>query len=299
MNAETKIMQRSSSRRFPLAWAALVAAAALAPGLAARGAHAQAQNVVGEVASVSGVAVAQAPGGEERTLGCGDPIYRGDRITTGEDSSVGITSGDFWTGLGGETEATFDQTAAGAPRLSVAKGQLRVIDAGAAAAAAAAPAALYTPGLVAMDAGTDTEALVFGEKVGTVAMICGWDDALAVDAAGTATGSLVTDPGECAIGKPKEAIYAAPATHEALPVKADMACGAGRPFDVAGHQFLPSVAAAGVLAAPAARQGPGVAAFSGFGPTSCQITGCGGVAAAAAPPGGRGLIVRGPRPAGQ
>jgi hypothetical protein len=269
-------MQRSETPSFraPAPIAALVLGAALA--LAAGPALAQSR-VVGEVGSVSGLALAQTPGQQPRELACGDPIYAGDRVVTSERSSLGVVSGDFWTGLGPETETTFADTAAGAPQVDLAKGHLRVIDA---SAAAPAPAAIYTPGLVALDSGTDTEALVFGEKVGTVAMICGWDQAIDVDGRGASTGSLITEPGECAIGKPREKVYGAPATHEPLPVSANDACGAGRPFDVAGHHFLPAVAA-GV--APTLPAGPTVAAFAGFGPASCQITGCGGAARAAAP----------------
>jgi hypothetical protein len=267
--------------------------AALVLGLAADRAGAQSP-AVGEVGSVQGVVLATTPGEQPRALGCGDPIFAGDRIATGEASSVGIVSGDFWTGLGAETEGTFDETAAGSPRVTLAKGHLRLIDA---SAAAPSPAAIYTPGLVALDAGTDTEALAFPEKVGTVAMICGWDDALAVDGAGTSTGSLVTDPGECAIGKPKEAVFAAPAAHTALPVSASAACGAGKAFDVAGHQFLPAVAAAGLAAAPAAT-GPPVGVFAGFGPATCQIAGCGtsGAVAPAAAPAQPGIVFGPPRP---
>lgn len=278
-----------SSIRYARSWVSVVAA--LAAGLTAASAGAQGR-VVGEVASVAGMALAQAPGEEVRSLACGDPIYAGDLIVTGEDSSLGILSGDFWTGLGADTEMTFETTQAGAPRLDLAEGQIRVIDA---SAASPTPARVSAPGLVAPNAGRDTEALAFTEKVGTVAMICGWDDPLQVSAAGPAGGALGIQPGECAVAKPKEALYSAPASHAALPVSADAACAA-EPYQVAGPHFVPQQVAA--VAAPPPAYSAAVSPFQGPSYAPCQLAACAGLAPQGAAGARRPRTILQPRPQG-
>lgn len=209
---------------------ALVAGAALA-GLAPA---ATADEAAGRVVAVRGTVMAQAPGEELRQLECNDPVFPGDRIVSSKGAALGILSDGIYSGLDESTKLDFSTTQSGAPDLSLVDGHLRMVD-----ARGGERARIATPGLVAADAGTDTEAFAFGEKVGVVSMVCPWNDALAVHSAAGPEG-IRAGVGSCAIHKPKEPLYVAGATEPRLGVLNDH-CS---PLPVAG-------AAAGRFGSPA------------------------------------------------
>jgi len=235
----------SHPHRFAIGVPVVAVAAALAGAVAG---SAAADETIGRVVAVRGEVTAQAPGGEPRTLRCDDPIYAGDQLSTAADGRLGVLSGGIYSGIGEKSAMRIDSTEAGAPSLDLQRGHLRVVDA---ESGAQAPARLETPGLVAQNAGHDTEALVFPEKAWKVSMVCAYDDPVAVTRAAKGDGTSA-EPGTCAVDKPREPLFTAQATHPRLPVIQDdchlaapVAGGAldyfGSPADVA---LGPDVAAA-------------------------------------------------------
>lgn len=218
---------------------------------------ASAATSVGHVVSVEGEAYAQAPGEEARRLECDSPIYRDDLITTMEDPGLAIMSGDAYVRLAGNSTMRFGIQQMGPPALDLQKGQVRLIDMG----NGSRTGSISTPGLLVADARSNSEALVFTEKVWTVSMICSRDDALGVERVGNPSERMVSNPGQCTISKPKERLYTAAASHDPLELLARAQCTplevqvglANRfaPGDLAG--LLPAVAAGPPgLAPPAA-----------------------------------------------
>jgi hypothetical protein len=212
---------------------------------------------VGRVVAVRGEAYATAPGGEPRALSCDSPIYVGDEITTADAAGLGVLSGAFYARLGEGSELRFARTSSGTPDLDLAVGHLRLLDAG---EAGTPVGRIVTPGLVAAKASRDSEALVLREKISLVSMICGWDGGLDVSRVGRPGQVAHPASGQCAIGKPREALYTAKASHNKLPIMDEAACPTPdelrlglitdrfTPYDVAS--MLPPVDAAGPILMP-------------------------------------------------
>jgi hypothetical protein len=222
-------------------WVAIAIAACMAPTVAT------AETPVGYVVSVEGEAYAQAPGEEARPLECDSPIYRHDLITTMVNPGLAIMSEDTYVRVAGNSTLRFGTLNSGPPDLDLQTGHLRMIDMG----NGTRTGRIGTPGLVLADAGSNSEAIVFPEKIWTVSMICSRDDSLAVERNGKPGERMVSAPGQCAISKPKEPLYVAAASHEPLELLARAQCGpldlqlgvADRfaPGDLAG--LLPAVSA--------------------------------------------------------
>ena len=225
----------NASTRWLPALAAGLLVAASTPAIAAED--------VGRVVAVRGHVTAQAPGEPERKLDCNDPIYAGDRIVSAEAGGLGIMSDGVYSGLNEKTTVDFRTTAEGAPALSLQRGHLRVLD-----AAGEEPARIETPGLLASNAGDDTEAIVFPEKAGTVSMVCPWEDPVGVARVLDPAVGTRPDPGQCAIDKPKEPLFLAEATHPKLGVINDHCTPVA---GLIGQRFLPDVAAGPPMSMPA------------------------------------------------
>lgn len=182
---------------------------------------AEAQPAVGYVVSVTGEAYAQAPGEAGRRLECDSPIFRDDLITTMEDPGLAIMSGDAYVRLAGNSTLRFGALNSGPPDLDLQTGQVRMIDMG----DGTRTGRIATPGLLLADARSNSEAIVFAEKVWTVSMICSRDEALAVERNGNPGERMVSAPGQCTISKPKEPLYTAAASHDPLELLARTQCG--------------------------------------------------------------------------
>jgi hypothetical protein len=241
---------------------------------------AAAEQEIGRVVAVRGQATAQAPGGAPRSLQCNDPIYAGDQIEIADEGVLGVLSGGIYAGMGQKTRLEMQATDGGAPRLDLQQGHLRVLDAESGGSAAR----IQTPGLLAYDAGRDTEALVYPEKAWTVSMVCAYEDPVQVTRAAKGDGTRAL-PGRCAIDKPREALFTAPANHPRLAV-IDDECGTPLLTPVAGtaldHFGSPADVAAGPDVAAAAFRSPtlapAVAGVSGVKRLrdSCDAGTCGG-----------------------
>jgi len=197
--------------------AALVCAALL-PGAAVVG---QDREPVGRAVSVRGAVFAQAPDEDRRILACRDPIYEGDRVLTLDGSAVGIDSGSYHSRRGENTVVEFGRLASGPPRVDLVSGHMRLIDS---AGRNPDSAELLTPGLRLARTGPDQDALVFREKAGVVSMVCAWEDPLQVARRSDDAQRLDAVPGSCVVGKPREALYAANASHPQLAVLMRDAC---------------------------------------------------------------------------
>jgi hypothetical protein len=193
----------------------LASTASFVPGAA------EAQPAIGYVVSVTGEAYAQASGEEGRRLECDSPIFRDDLITTMEAPGLAIMSGDAYVRLAGNSTLRFGTLNSGPPDLDLQTGQVRIIDMG----DGTRTGRIATPGLLLADARSNSEAIVFAEKVWTVSMICSRDDALGVERNGNPGERMVSAPGQCTISKPKEPLYTAAASHDPLELLARTQCG--------------------------------------------------------------------------
>jgi hypothetical protein len=239
------------------------------------------QEPVGRVVSVRGAVFAQAPGEERRILQCRDPIYAGDRVLTLDASEVGIDASSYYVRLGPKTTTEVGALASGAPRLDLVQGHLRLIDS---AEGEGATAELSTPGLRVARTGPDQDALVFAEKAGTVSMVCAYGAPLSVARRTDPLKALEATPGGCVVGKPREALFAAQATHPQLAVLMRDACEELAIVPVSDH-FSTEDVALGPLAAGAGSGAPNPSAPAfGNGPAQpCSGGGC----ARSGPPGGQ------------
>ena len=243
---------------------------------------AAADETVGRVVAVRGTVKAQAPGQPLRDLECNDAIYEGDRIITSRDSKLGMISGDIYSGMNERTTLEYTTTEEGTPKLALEQGHLRVLD-----SSQTDRARILTPGLLAYDAGTDTEAFAFPEKAWTVSMVCPWDQSLAVTRVAAGHEGTRPQPADCAIDKPREPLFTSAATHAKLPViddlctpaipvaahaasrfasPADVALGPPPPVEAAGPGLSigpPIAGAAGSQGLPIACDVPGTCAVSG------------------------------------
>ncbi len=185
---------------------------ALIGSLAIAGA-ALAADELGRVSAVAGEATAQQPGAEPRALACGDPVFAGDTLRTSSDSHVGVQQGDVATHLDANTQVVIGRTAQDTPSARLLAGKVRMID----PRDEGAPAQLAALDADARVSGNDAEAYLFSEKVGPYAMLCEWDEPLAVS---RGPESKTADPGECVIAKPKEPLYTANAHDARIPALA-------------------------------------------------------------------------------
>jgi len=176
---------------------------------------------VARVVGVRGSVVATAPGEPSRVLRFDSPVYVGDEIVTARGAALGLLSGSYYIGLDEATTATIGLADTAAPDVEVLAGRARLLDSGGGAAAR-----VSTPGLLAANAGTDTDVFAFPEKGGLVSMICPNEGAVRATRAGEA---LAPAAGDCAVAKRGEALYAAHADHPSLGVLAETGG-----FDLAG-----------------------------------------------------------------
>lgn len=256
----------------------LLLCALLLPGAAI---VSESREVVGRVVSVRGAVFAQSPGEERRTLECRDPIFEGDRVLSLGSSAAGIDAGTYYARLGENTVVEVGRQATGQPKLDVVEGHLRLIDS---AGGNGDPAELSTPGLRVARPGPDQDAVVLKEKAGVVSMVCAYDEPVSVARRANPAERLTAAPGGCVVGKPREPLYAAEATHPQLAVLMRDACEDLAIVPV-GNRFSPADVAlgptllAGTSGSPA---GPGGAAPPpsnppfGPGPTLPCSGNCGG-----------------------
>ncbi len=241
MTPQVSILSRCQRRAFrPFAVAAVLVSLAFAP-------MAVAQTTVGYVVSVEGESYAQLPGEEARLLECDSPIYRHDAITTLDHDGLAIMSGDSYVRLAGKSTMHFRTLNAGPPDLDLETGHVRVIDMG----DGSRTSRISTPGLVLADSRSNSEAIVFAEKIWAVSMVCSGDETLAVERRNNPVERMTSAPGQCTVSKPKEPLFLAAASHDTLGLLARAECGpleiqlgvADRfaPGDVAS--LLPAVAA--------------------------------------------------------
>ncbi len=206
----------------------------LAVALAAPAAPATAEpEVAGRVVALTGSAKALAADDSARPLACHDPIFVGERVVTDTGSRIGVVSAAVYTGLNEDTKVRFAQER-GLPHLELQKGHLRVVDTGSGDAAR-----VDTPGLRVRTADRDTEAFAFGEKTGTLSMVCPWEAGVTVERLGQAREHRHVGAHECGVGKPGEALFTTTANHERLPVLA-RSCGAQATAGPVELRFTPS-----------------------------------------------------------
>jgi hypothetical protein len=180
-------------------------------------APAWADDPVGHVTSLVGDVRASGPGGADRALACGDPVFAGDTVTTGSGSSAGILMDDVLARVDAESALTVSRTAAAAPDAQLDRGRVRVID----ARDAGEPARLGARNAEMRVAGNDAEAYVLSEKVGPYAMFCEWDAPLAVSRGAE---TKQADPLHCVIAKDAEPLYVANAHDERIPATGGPEC---------------------------------------------------------------------------
>jgi hypothetical protein len=190
-----------------------IVAAALVLVVALGATTAQAGSEAARVIGVRGQALAQTPGEAPRVLHYDSAVFAGDRLVTSAGAGLGLLAGVHYVGLDESTTATLRMTDTGAPDLEVSVGRVRLLDSGGGAAAR-----LATSGLRAVDAGTDTEAFAFPEKVGLISMICPNEGTVNTTRRGE---QLAPGVGDCAVSKPGEALYVARAGNPPLEVLAD------------------------------------------------------------------------------
>jgi len=174
------------------------------PWKAAEGeiAEEEGQRVVGRVVGLRGIVYAQTPGESRRRLIENAPIYPGDRLTTAKGAQLGVLSGDYYTGLDGETTLTYTKRGHGAPHVSLERGDVRVINSG-----DGAQARIETPGLLAANGSSDTRAYAVEEKAWVVSVVCALEGQVQV--AGPGGESMVVGQGGCAASKGAEGVFAA------------------------------------------------------------------------------------------
>ena len=213
---------------------------------------------LGRVSAVSGSATAQQPGGEVRPLACGDPVYPGDTLRTGNDSHVGVQLDDVATHLDPNSQVVLGRTDVNTPSARLLAGKVRMID----PRDEGEPAQLAVLDAEGHVKGNDAEAYLFSEKVGPYAMLCEWSDPLPVTRGNE---KKVADPGDCVIAKPKEPLYTANAHDQRIPALAQE-CAPGP--DLASinsplnHLTPRDVASAGPMGSDMAGFGPVTAAAS-------------------------------------
>ncbi len=212
------------------------APAAGAPGTAGRagqtppgvGAQPPGAAEVARVETLLGQATAGRSGGALRTLVCGDPVFQGERVSTGPESRVGLMRDDVYAQLDSASTIAVDLTPEGALDVSLEAGGVRVVD----ARSAGPPVRLSTFGATAEFVGGDVDA--YSRDGDTAGLICTHGRPLSVAGQGAAT---TVPPDQCVgTGSPDGAIgvaaapdapiraAAAPARRLALPQSAAEEC---------------------------------------------------------------------------
>ena len=224
----------------------------------------ESREVVGRVVSVSGAVFAQAPGEERRALACRDSIYEGDRVLTLDDSDAGIDAGTYYARLAENTVVDIGRQSTGQPKLDLVDGYLRLIDA---ASGHGDPAELSTPGLRVARPGPDQEALVFREKVSVVSIVCAYEKPVSVARRTNPDIRMTAPSGKCVVGKPREDLYFAQASHPQLAVLVSNACE-DLAMVSAGSRFSPGDVAlgSGVFASASGAVGTPAPIAPPFGP---------------------------------
>jgi hypothetical protein len=233
------------------------------------GALADDTSLVGQVVSLSGTAYAERPGTQRRALGCGDPIHAYDRVLVSSEGRLGVLSEAVYTQIEEETELRFGASEESAPQLELVEGRVRVVDTR--LGTTAPRMSLATPQAQARGLGTDSEAYILAEKSGRYSLVCEWGKPLAV--ARRAGGeSLITEPGECAVAKEREALYKESAHAERIPLAGGDACGPGAIVGPVAQRFATTD-----VAAPPLSSGLFAPAPPAFDRQPCDTVGCLGV----------------------
>ncbi len=217
---------------------ALLLCVLLMPGAAV---VSESRQLVGRVVSVRGAVFAQSPGEQRRVLECRDAIYEGDHVLTLDGSDSGIDAGTYYIALGENTLVEVGRQSTGQPKLDLVDGHLRLIDS---AGGNGDPAELSTPGLRVARPGPDQDALVFSEKAGVVSMVCAYQQPVSVARRTNPGSRLAATPGGCVVGKPREDLYSAQASHPQLAVLMRDACEELAMVPV-GNRFSPGDVALG------------------------------------------------------
>lgn len=177
-------MHGASSTRRALVLAVLLGTLPLEPALA--------EEVIGRVVSIDGDVFAAAPGEDPRRLRCGDPIYRGDSVTTTFGGRLGVLVDRVRARLGDGSRVGFDLTAEGAPAFFLATGRLQLVDA---RTGDPSPIRIATPRFEATAVGSDTDVWVADETPFATTTLCEASSDVRVRARDG--GSLVASTGQC------------------------------------------------------------------------------------------------------
>lgn len=200
---------------------------------------AQDGDVVGHVATLHGTATAQRPGEDPRQLECRDPIFKGDKVQTADDSRVGLLVGELLAHVGkGSKLAVEDQDA-----LALEQGAVRVLD----PRLEGGHARLAVLDTKAQILGNDAEGYVFKEKTGGYAMLCEWDAPLAVT---RGPEGKLANPGDCVIAKSREPLYTARAHDQRLGSPSEDLCSLGPVIGALDLHLSPVDVAAGPPSPP-------------------------------------------------
>ncbi len=250
-----------SSRRLAIVLAPLVVLAAAASRAEER--------PIGLVVGMRGHVVAQADGTEARRLDCGQPIYAGDRIETGEASRVSVLIGDVYVQLFVGSQADFSATGAATPDLFLRRGRMRVVDP---RTDAGAPAVrVGTPRAWTEFARNDIDAYVLGPAGATNSMLCSERATIDVERVDLDAEPLHTPTGVCTIVSLDEPTYQARVPSERIGLREAPDCT----LDLAAANRFNAID----VAAPRALPGMGLPDIGPFDPRkTCDVpgSGCGG-----------------------
>ena len=202
-----------------------------------------AQTVAGHVQSVQGNVTARGPNGAVRSLGCGDPVFAGDTLVTESGGRVGVLMGETLASLAPKSSLRVGLTDASTPDTELEAGRVRIIDAREEGAAGR----LAVTDIAGEIAGNDVEAYRFAEKAGGYAMLCEWDDPLAV---ARDDDRIVANPGECVVGKPGEPLYKAKGHDQRIAATGSGACPASTRGLASANPHFPPTALPAVAAGP-------------------------------------------------
>lgn len=253
-------MIRSSSS-FAIALTGLVA-------LTSGGVRAE-ENPIGLVVGMRGQVVARTDAGAARRLDCGDPVYAGEALETGQASRVSVLVGDVYAQLFVGSQADFGATPNGTPDLFLERGRMRVVDPR--SDASAADIVVTTPRARTAFARNDVDAYVLGPSGETNAMLCSERttiDVERVDRGGTAQH---TPAGLCTIVSLDKPSYQARVPSERIGLREAPDCT----LDLASGARFDAVD----VAAPNPLPGMGMPDLGAFDPRRpCDVpgSGCGG-----------------------
>ena len=250
-----------SSRRLAIVLGPLVVLAAAAGRAEER--------PIGLVVGLRGHVVARADGAEARRLDCGQPIYAGERLETGEASRVSVLMGDVYVQLFVGSQADFAATPDGTPDLFLVRGRMRVVDP---RTSAASPAVrVGTPRARTEFARNDIDAYVLGPPGATNSMLCSERTAMDVERVDLDAGPQHTPTGLCTIVSLDKPTYQARVPSERIGLREAPDCT----LDLASGDRFDAVD----VAAPRALPGMGLPDIGPFDPRgTCDVpgSGCGG-----------------------